>query len=249
MPNILLYLYGKPDIDFEDICAYFRNLGIQKITYEGNIYANSSDSDKEAIAYSFAGARVINDKGMVMSPFPQEVVYEKKRLNKNYKKPTGILYDGFEVSKIYHKLIEEDLRFDRVNIVITEDLLGTKGYDKHYHARVIIFSYPVVISLPGLVLAPARERNYYLQRMVGEIIGRYEVEGCGNFLTLGDKRVNECLKGYILQAIFYHEKGHPFCNDKDCRLFDAHWQKDMIHAQIVSGKLCDRHAEELRKFL
>ncbi|HEY4705069.1 MAG TPA: DUF6775 family putative metallopeptidase, partial [Thermoplasmata archaeon] len=32
-----------------------------------------------------------------------------------------------------------------------------------------------------------------------------------------------------------------FCEDPDCRLFNAHWQAELIRAQVESGRLCARH--------
>jgi hypothetical protein len=34
----------------------------------------------------------------------------------------------------------------------------------------------------------------------------------------------------------------------NCRLFDAHWQEELIHSQIENEKLCNKHASLLHQF-
>jgi len=45
----------------------------------------------------------------------------------------------------------------------------------------------------------------------------------------------------LLQAIFYYMTGDAFCDSLDCRLNNAHWQKDLLYSQLKIGKLCDKH--------
>jgi hypothetical protein len=53
------------------------------------------------------------------------------------------------------------------------------------------------------------------------------------------------LKGYVLQAVFYQATGEAFCDDPDCRLFNAHWQEEVLRAQRdVPYDLCPRHARQ-----
>ena len=40
--------------------------------------------------------------------------------------------------------------------------------------------------------------------------------------------------------------GNPFCPDKGCRLFNAHWQEELIFAQLESdGEFCPQHTSIL----
>ncbi len=58
--------------------------------------------------------------------------------------------------------------------------------------------------------------------------------------------MTEVIKGYLLQALFYHAAGDPFCPDENCRLFNAHWQEQLIRAQLGDGaELCSRHGAML----
>jgi hypothetical protein len=45
-----------------------------------------------------------------------------------------------------------------------------------------------------------------------------------------------------MQALLYLITGEPFCNDPICRLFNAHWQHELIHAQLESlYEFCPEH--------
>ena len=39
----------------------------------------------------------------------------------------------------------------------------------------------------------------------------------------------------------YHVTKEAFCEDPECRLFNAHWQAELLRAQVESGRLCPRH--------
>ena len=57
-----------------------------------------------------------------------------------------------------------------------------------------------------------------------------------------DPRLTEAMKGYVMQALFYHVTGDPFCEDRGCRLYNAHWQEEVIGAQLGGAyQLCPRH--------
>jgi hypothetical protein len=54
--------------------------------------------------------------------------------------------------------------------------------------------------------------------------------------------MTDVLKGYVAQALFYHLVGYPFCEDKNCRLFNAHRQSELLHAQLHSPyEFCSKH--------
>jgi len=58
------------------------------------------------------------------------------------------------------------------------------------------------------------------------------------------------MKGYVTQTVFYSLTGNPFCEDKDCLLYNAHWQEGAIFVQLESGyEFCKRHTNFLRKEL
>jgi hypothetical protein len=67
----------------------------------------------------------------------------------------------------------------------------------------------------------------------------------GKFLDYNDKRLTKVVEGYILQVIFYNITGESFCENIECRLNNAHWQKDLLFSQLEISKLCQKHNEIL----
>ena len=67
------------------------------------------------------------------------------------------------------------------------------------------------------------------------------------FLGYHDNRLSKIAEGCLLQAIFYYMTGDAFCNILDCRLNNAHWQKDLLYSQLKIGKLCHKHQTLLDK--
>ena len=206
-----------------------------------------------AIARNLAQARVWHPEGQKLDhePLPGEVDFELKFLTAGFRKPTGILYDGERLIAIYSQLLTPDeVGPDHCHIALTNQLFGTWGEnDRRYHARVSVYGFPSVISTAGLIQAPARPREFYLGRRIGAASADLEMALKGRYLEYGDPRLQEAMKGYLLQAVFYHVAGDPFCEDKECRLFNAHWQEDLIHAQLMpDADLCERHRHMLEKW-
>ncbi len=68
----------------------------------------------------------------------------------------------------------------------------------------------------------------------------------GRFIDSEDERRTEVVKGYAMQGVFYRLVGNPFCEDKGCRLYNAHWQEELIFAQLGSGyEFCGQHEKIL----
>ena len=90
--------------------------------------------------------------------------------------------------------------------------------------------FPCIISIPGIVEAPAKPKDFYISRrgLVAAGMDRELVEEelkkkfAGRFIDHDDERMTEIAKGYVMQAFFYHLTFEPFCQDKNCRLFNAH---------------------------
>jgi len=83
----------------------------------------------------------------------------------------------------------------------------------------------------------------FSKERIEEIKEKYK----GEFLEYNDSRISEIIEGYILQAIMYYETGDPFCEDKECRLFNAHWQKELFYSQLENKKLCNKHQKSIKK--
>ena len=164
-----------------------------------------------------------------------------------------MMYDGFEVQNIIYDIItENDSEPNNLHIVFTNRLICTYDTtDSRYHGRTVICSNPAIISTTGMIEAPARPREYYFESM------KYKMQGLdiqdvkknysGKFLGYHDKRLSKIAEGYLLQTIFYYMTGDAFCDSLDCRLNNAHWQKDLLYSQLKIGKLCNKHQAILDK--
>lgn len=156
-------------------------------------------------------------------------------------------------------LLNLSLTADRLNnpysIIVTKRLIATIGdNDKQMHLRSSVLSYPSVISLSGIVEAPAKPREYYLAKQSLQGSGLWELEEARlkqklkkRFIDYNDKRIPKVVKGLSAQALFFYLTAEPFCKSKKCRLYNAHWQEELIYSQVKSGKFCAKHSRVLKK--
>jgi hypothetical protein len=208
---------------------------------------------EDSFAAELAGSRVLHVDTLKTQgdpPLRGEVEVERRML-REIAEPIGMLYDATLLAASYAKSIAigagtGSLDPHALHIVVTYRLFGTFDvFDRRYHARTCFFALPSVISTTGLVVAPAKPREYYLARRFGAgRVGEADVLRAleGRFLDHEDRRTTEVMKGYLLQAILYHAAGTPFCDDRKCRLFNAHWQEELLEAQIGEKEdLCPAH--------
>ncbi|MDE1764899.1 MAG: hypothetical protein KGI27_01355 [Thaumarchaeota archaeon] len=199
---------------------------------------------KEKTFHDLASCRVFNPYVPFEkhSPTAEEVASEEQDPASNI-----VLYDGFELQNIFKTCIpEEELSRDQLHLIFTTKLCCSYDYeDYRYHGRTVICSNPSVISTTGIIEAPAKPRDYYLKMYEkmsqGLNLDALKNEFIGRFVEYGDDRMDRIARGYAFQAIFYHLTGSPFCESKECMLYNAHWQEDLLHAQIEIGKLCKQH--------
>ncbi|MCM8784928.1 MAG: hypothetical protein NC899_01585 [Candidatus Omnitrophica bacterium] len=254
-----IYLYdgGKTEsLDLKEILRYLKNIfkksKIQirqefiRFYLSSKLISEEKEKEINHLAKEMAKikVRVIDRKDTSFEPLPGEIEYEKKRLSELESKSFGVLYNGFELVTIFSKLInKEEFNFDHCHIIFTNQLFGTwDEYDMRWHARVSIYSFPSIISTTGIVEAPAKPREFYLKRRLGIDLYRLKEEFKGRFIDYNDQRMTEIMKGYVLQALFYHMTGDPFCEHKNCRFYNAHWQEEIINAQLSANiEFCERH--------
>ena len=159
-----------------------------------------------------------------------------------------VMYDGFEMQKIIRKQLEIDNQ--TLHIILTNRFTCTfDESDSRYHVRAVICANPAIISTTGIVEAPAKSKKFYIEAMSSKAQG-LDIEPIkdkhkGEYLEYHDKRLSKIIEGYLLQVIFYVLTGESFCDYLDCRLNNAHWQRDLLYWQIEISKLCDRHQEIL----
>ena len=165
-------------------------------------------------------------------PSPIEIDFEGRKIE-DCRCGKGVVYAGVELAFLLRKaLLAKGAGWEEMPVFITGDYLATFGADDlRWHLRYAVFSFPVIISLPGVVEAPARPREYYLLRAQGLPDEMMPDSLKERYLTTNDPRFCRVLAGVLLQASFYYETGDPFCKDPFCSLFPAHWQEELLRSQ------------------
>lgn len=245
-----VFLYEElsvPEIEITNLAKFIEEtLGVQ-VEVRKNFFEHFK-SDKNT-AYELASLRIFNPYSSFErhTPTEEEINFEEESFTNRGISNNIILYDGFELQDFLKKIIpQEELSLDKFHLVFTTRLTCTYDYeDYRYHGRAIICSNPSIISTTGIIEAPAKPRAYYISMYQstsqGLNLDALKEQFKGRFLDYHDKNLSKVVRGYALQAIFYYLTTEPFCDSKDCILNNAHWQEDLIHAQIELGKLCNTH--------
>lgn len=268
--RLVIYFYAEPTartLDLSQLSAYlqslFPRLKVRRRDSFISGYLSTLPPQEREKAISQLAEEIAQAK--VRKPFQQhqgipplygEIQYERRRLANPSWASFGILYDGFKMMTLFRKLISpEERTLEHLHITFTNQLLGTwEEGDRRYHARVSIYGFPSFLSTTGIVEAPAKPREYYFLKQQFHSLGmtdaaavKLDEEFRGRFIDHQDSRLTEVMKGYVMQVVFYHLTGDPFCEDKDCRLFNAHWQEEVIRSQLGKNKndFCLFHQEIL----
>lgn len=223
----------------------------------GVLDAGGREKVLDELARELAGIRVRDPEkeSSFTEPAYGEIQYEKRRITNTSIQARGVLYDGFELARILGRLIPKEERTPHhVHIVLTNQLFGTWGDDLRYHYRVSVYSVPSLISTTGIVEAPAKPREFYLEKQQLAVMGlkdgsleALKQKYAGQFIDYDDERMTEIVVGYALQAVLYAATGNPFCSDPTCRFYDAHYQTDLIRAQLQGDKFCENHRRLLHR--
>lgn len=250
LEKVFLYDEGTAEtLDIGEIAEYLSvKLGRLPLEIRGKPFASSPEKSND-YAGRLASIKIqdMSRKMTPQEPLHGEVQYEKRRiLGKT--KSFGVVYDGSYLLDIFSELVPRDERvLGFIHIIITNRLFASwEEGDKRYHARTSVYGFPSVISTTGIVEAPARPRDYYLLKQQYEMLGKSLLEVTekfkGRFIDYEDERLTEVVKGYVMQAVFYALAGDPFCKNKGCRLYNAHWQEELIFAQLESPhEFCGQH--------
>jgi hypothetical protein len=255
--RIYLYDYSSAEnLKLSEIADYLKEkLGPISVDLRGQLIVASSKRSVESLAKELARAKIRNlaEPHQEFDPLRGEIEFEKKLLNNPRSKLFGILYDGVKLQDIFWEMIPEHERdLSNVHIVFTNRLFGTwDENDCRYHASASIYGFPSIISTTGIVEAPAKPKEFYLeQQLTGLPTEILKEKFRGRFIDHDDERLTEIMKGYVMQAIFYFIASSPFCDDRRCCLFNAHWQEEVLEAQLKQPEFCKRHEkmlEEMRK--
>ena len=252
-----IFLYDEssvPEIKINDLAKFLEETLCVPVEIRKNFFSHFK-SDKNTV-YNLASSRVFNpyipfEKHV---PTEEEINFEEESFG-NHSNSNIVLYDGFEIQKIIQNIIpEEELSDGMFHLVFTTRLGCTYDYDDYrYHGRAVICSNPSIISTTGIIEAPAKPREYYLSMhqaiSQGLNIDALKEQFQGKFLEYHDNNLGQVVQGYALQAIFYHITADPFCDSKECILYNAHWQEDLIYSQIQLGKLCRHHQKILETII
>jgi len=241
-----IILYDEPtvpEIQLERLEKFLIETFPVETEIRENFFQHSSDMVFEKIART----RIIDLKKPFEkhNPSNEDIQIEKENKDMSQKEEMT-LYDGFEFHKILTEFIPiNENKIDTLHIIFTNKLTCTfDENDFRYHARAIIGSNPAIISTTGMIEAPAKSKQYHLdlmtnfsQKRVDDVKKKYK----GEYLEYHDSRISGITEGYLLQAIIYYETGEAFCEQRDCRLFNAHWQKDLFFSQLENRKFCEKH--------
>ncbi len=255
-----IFLYNEPAVQEIQILN-LKNFLLETFHVDVEIKECIFNNLDGKIIEKISGCRIFDPKMPFKEHLPskQEIDFEKSVCEdtKLMEKTTMIedaeriegvvMYDGFELQNIiYDLIIKNDSESNNLHVVFTNRLICTYDTtDNRYHGRTIICSNPAIISTTGMIEAPARPREYYFEAM------KYKMQGLDiqdikkkyseKFLDYHDERLSKITEGCLLQAVFYYMTGDAFCDSLDCRLNNAHWQKDLLYSQLKIGKLCNKH--------
>lgn len=255
--NPSIYLYDDPSVqklNLSEIAKYLKGKNLFcKIKTRGP-FLKSYGKPLENTARDLVKTRVRNLENPECDSVPsdEDVELEKELIQNPGREMTGALYDGFRLRKVLSTLLpegEEDIL--HIHVIFTNRFFCTwKQATRRYHARVCVHGFPSIISTTGIVDAPARPKGFY-KLIEGDETGpkvkSFKGEFEGEFVDYDDERLTEILKGYVMQAVFYHLTFDPFCDDKNCRLYNPHLQKNMLTAQLTSPEFCEEHQKALKE--
>jgi len=244
--NIILYDEPTvPEIKIDELVKFLEEMFPVKVKTRENILKYSFQDS----ALNIAECKIFNLRKDFEKhkPTQEEILFEESNIRDTSNTENIIMYDGFQLQKILTKMIPETENAEKnFHVIFTNKLTCTYDYnDFRYHARALIGTNPSIISTTGIIEAPAKPRKYYLDLMTnftqGTNVDTIKQKYKETYLEYNDSRLSKIVQGYLLQAIFYYETGDPFCDNLECRLFNAHWQKDLLHSQLEVGKLCEKH--------
>jgi len=230
-------------VELDALAVYVRAVSGAAVSFGDDPLAGSADALAERLARLRVSEPEVREQD---DPMPVELDHERRVLRGQAPTPRGIPYDGWGFQSLLRERVPGSPA--AIMLFMTPRLLATwDDGDARYHLRTVVLGHPVVISVPGLVEAPAKPREFYLIKQavggdpVALALAKQKLQG--RFLEHGDPRLTEVLQGYCLQGVAYAVTGEPFCRAPECRLYNAHWQEEMLRAQLQPPDLCAHHAE------
>lgn len=159
-----IILYNEPtvlEIQIEKIKQFIIETFEIKVEIKDSFFNNLEDKTFEKIA----SARIFDLKKQFKKHIPthEEIQIEKENIDMT-EQEVMTLYDGFELQNI---IAENISTTDNIlHIIFTNKITATFDNDDfRYHARALISSNPTIISTTGIIEAPAKPKQYYLDLM------------------------------------------------------------------------------------
>lgn len=251
-----VFVYDEPSVSelkLDKLCRFVEDTFSVPVERRKNIFGLAN----EQTAHRLASCRLFNMRRPFErhNPTREEIEFELASFSDPKKVENIVMYDGFEFQRTVNDLISDhESSLDQLHIAFTNKLTCTfDDSDYRYHGRAVICSNPAIISTTGIVEAPAKPRGYYME-LISNVVQGVNVDSMkrkyeGTYLEYNDRRFFDVAKGYILQAVFYYLTGEAFCDLRDCRLHNAHWQSDLLYSQLEVGKLCEKHQKVLTQLL
>ncbi|KXA94111.1 hypothetical protein AKJ37_07980 [candidate division MSBL1 archaeon SCGC-AAA259I09] len=236
-----IHLYGEPSCETLDLgeIAYYLRRKVDNISVDlRDPFFDEDFPSNEDFMKKMAEAKIHDFSNPDFRPSSLEL--ERPFMSEE------VAYDGFKLLSASRELLGEDeLNTQHIHLIFTNCYFGTwDEKDKRYHLRLSSYGFPSLISTTGIVEAPARPSEFYrMKRKRGEEPSEEQVNG--KFLSHNDVRLTEALKGISMQAIFYHLTGEPFCVTPLCRLFNGHWQEEVLESQMDRPEFCSAHEKIL----
>ena len=257
-----IILYDEPavtEINISNLVNFLKQTVPVEVIVKDNFFKDASSQQIHKISES----RIFEIKNPFQRHNPnqsdlelEEQFCNNSKIMEQTKKPEEansisevVMYDGFEIQKIVRESLQ-DFEDQTLHVILTNRFTCTYDEsDARYHGRAVICSNPAIISTTGIIEAPAKSSEFYIEAMANRAQGLdikpIKEKHRGSFLEYHDERLSKVIEGYLLQVIFYLLTGESFCDYLDCRLNNAHWQRDLLYSQIEVGKLCNKHQEIL----
>ncbi len=254
--NIFIYNNSKSEtLNLEVMSQYLqKKIKKVKVSLRGSFFSYFlKKKDTAKFARKIAEGKITDINKKVEKDaflYPAEIEYEIKRIKGKAKEITGIIYDGFFLQHLFRSIItQKESSSFFMHIILTDQLFATYDADGRYHLRTVLFGVPSIISISGIVEAPARPKEFYTLKSISPYeISEWKEEHRKEIIDYDDLRLTEVVSGYLMQVMFYYLLGDPFCADKNCRLYNAHYQKELIHSlSLSSHEFCGSHQNILKK--
>ncbi|MCX8174018.1 MAG: hypothetical protein N3F63_05390 [Thermoplasmata archaeon] len=239
-----IYIYPSAwKIEYCEIADYLTELTGIAVDIRGP-FSETFKVDAGKLAADFAAARIFDifstscaaiHESYAIVGIEREFITEKKPVY-------GVLYDASRVAGLLRKWIPSRERGLHSHHIVFLDRLIATHTGERYHARMVYCSLPSIISTLGMIQAPARPREFYNLRNANPCIPEEVLleQFRDKMLTYDDTRITEVAKGLALQTVLWVNGFEPFCESPTCKLYNAHWQEELIRSQI-GGRICKKH--------